>query len=131
MEKQNIEYDYTNRDALLYLINHASGCLDAAIKEICGVSTGNMVGVEDLPPHLETAVSILDGVGNQLLREKEKPHLRGIRNYSNGVPVEYVYKGEPVTDPEGNTYRPECVTNVRPSGRIDVPIPADQEPWWW
>lgn len=125
------EHKYTTSDVLLYVVNHTSDAIDAAIEEICGVSTDHMVDVEDLPPHLETAVSILMGVQRELRVEKCKTWLRRTGVYSNGIPTEYRYKGEPVNDPEGNMYRPEYVTNVHPSGHIDVPIPEDQQPWWW
>ena len=131
MTVPTVKHDYSNSDVLLYLINRSCLSIDAAIEEICGVSTDHMVDIEDLPPHLETAVAILMTAQRELRTEKLMAGLRRTRVYSNGVPTEYQYEGEPVTDPEGNTYRQTASVNVHPSGRIDVPIPEDQQPWWW
>lgn len=125
------EHEYTTSDVLRYLEVHTSNAIDAAIEEICGVSTDHMVDVDDLPPHLETAVSILEGAKRTFQDGRARLRLKNIVAYSNGIPVSYQFRGEPITDPEGNTYRVDTVATVHPSGRIDVPIPEDQQPWWW
>ena len=116
------KYEYQLEDVLVYLAN--------VVELISAVASEQVSDSGEDSDDADVVIELIDKIHATIRREVDKFGQPG-STYSNRIPTRYQFKGEPITDPEGNTYRPATVVDVHPSGRIDVPIPADQEPWWW
>ncbi|AMJ45141.1 hypothetical protein [Corynebacterium stationis] len=107
--------EYTPQDSLVYLNHSVSSQLDVVSDLIYEGEE-----VDTLPENLQTAVSLLDSIRNEIRNEASHHGVARVAHYSNGVPTGVRFNDKPVTDPDGETYLPEVHTGVHPSGNVRV-----------
>ncbi|MBY0797844.1 hypothetical protein [Corynebacterium parakroppenstedtii] len=117
------KYEYQPEDVLTYIGN--------VVELISAVASAEVyLSQEEVSGDVDILLESIEKIRATIRHEVDKFGVSG-STYSNGIPTRYHFKDEPTADLDGTTHRASTVVDVHPSGRIDVPIPADQEPWWW
>lgn len=119
------EMNHTPEDSLIYLLHEAIFLLEMVDEEIHGVNTGPILETEDLPEHIQEAVSIIQTVRNLIRLEANVHGLIHRPEYSNSIPVcEHYQKpgSEPQADGTTKLVMHDYVTTLYPDGFRGHPV---------